>query len=139
MDSLSSAASGIAVVSVVIQLADSVKKLCNFLSSIKEAPQDVRTLVIDLQLLSSVLAEIANETQLLDIDVTFVAILEECSAKVKELLDLFGSFDFVCTSTYRRNWSSVKKVLSDSRIRKFQDNLERLKGTLVLAQQHQLR
>ena len=63
MESLSAAASGIAVVSVAMQLAEGLKKTCDFWKSIKEAPETIRAISEDLELLSSVLTQIAHEAQ----------------------------------------------------------------------------
>ena len=56
---MDAAASVIAVVSIAIQLADSVKKLSDFWKSVEAAPLDVQTMITDLDLLSLVLHDIA--------------------------------------------------------------------------------
>jgi len=86
MEGLSTAASVIVVVSLTIQLAESVKKLRDFWNSIKQAPEDIRAIATDLELLSSVLAEIACEAQHVEPDASLVAVLGGCSIKVKNSL-----------------------------------------------------
>lgn len=44
MDGLSAAGSVISIVSVAIQLADSARKLCDFISDIKDAPAELEHL-----------------------------------------------------------------------------------------------
>lgn len=55
MEGLSAAASGIAVVSIAVQLANSIKSLCEFWGSVQDAPDDIRAIVKELGLLSAVL------------------------------------------------------------------------------------
>jgi len=45
MDGLSTAASGIAVVSLAIQLVDSVREIRRFLRDLSEAPKELKRLV----------------------------------------------------------------------------------------------
>ncbi len=73
---LSTVASGIAVVTVAVQLGENVEKLCDFWSSIKEAPEEIQAISLDLELLSSVLTQIAYEAQHVEPDATLVATLE---------------------------------------------------------------
>lgn len=55
MDGLSAAASGIAVVSLAIQLIDSVRKIQRFLQSIADAPEELSRLIDLLEQLELVL------------------------------------------------------------------------------------
>jgi len=61
MDDLSAATSGIAVVSIAIQLADSVTKLHYFWGSVKDAPDEAPVSRKDLELLSTILGKIKRE------------------------------------------------------------------------------
>lgn len=63
MDGLSAAASVMAAMSLVFQLAHSTKTLFEFWESIQGAPEDVRKVKSDLELLSKVLDYIACEAQ----------------------------------------------------------------------------
>ena len=141
MDGFSAAASGIAVASIGIQLAENVKKLYDFWISIKDAPEDIREISMDLQLLSTVLAQIACEAQHIEPDATFIAALDGCWLKVKILNTLLNEIEpgFASTSSRIRKWSAFKAVLKSEKLRKFQEALERLKGTLLLVQQNQYR
>ena len=141
MESLSAAASGIAVVSVAIQLADSVKKLHVFWCSVKEAPDDVRDIANDLVLLSAVLTQIAHEAQHSDPDITMVYALGGCQDKVRRLLAILNDIEpgFASKSLRIRKWTALRAVLKQGQLDKFQKALDRLKSTLVLAQQTQIR
>lgn len=138
MDGLSSAASAIAVVSLA---ADTAKKLCDFWSSIKDAPEDIRNIITDLELLTSVLAEMASEAQRTSPDATLAAVLQSCTGKLKSLTALTNNLEpsFSSRSSRIRKWSAFKFVLKSEKLTRFQEVLESLKGTLVLAQQNRHR
>ena len=141
MDGVSSAASVIAVVSLAVQLADSAKQLCDFWSSIKDAPEDIRTIITDLELLTSVLAEMAFEAQRTSPDSTLAAVLQSCTGKLKSLTALTNNLEPGFSSRKPRiiKWSAFKFVLKREKLTRFQEVLESLKGTLVLAQQNRHR
>ena len=141
MEGLSAAASGIAVVSVAIQLAESFKKLSDFWKSIKEAPEDIRAISVDLELLSGVLVQIAHETQHVEPDATLIATLNGCCFKVKAFTTLLNKIEpgFASTCLRVRKWTAFKAVLKHGELMKFQEALERLKSTLLLVQQNQSR
>lgn len=141
MEGLSAAASGITVVSVAVQLADSFKKLCDFWKSIKEAPENIRAISVDLELLSSVLTQIALETQHVEPDATLIAALNSCCVKVKTLSTILNEIEpgFASTKLRVRKWTALKAALKHGDLMKFQETLERLKGTLLLVQQNQYR
>ena len=136
MDGLSGAASGIAVVSIAIQLGDSIKKLCEFWASVKEAPDDVRAITADLQLLSSVLAGIASEEQRSGPDPTLTTILEACGDKVNKFTHITNGMEpgFASMSLRVRKWTAVKAVMKGEKIKKCRKLLEGLKITLMMAQ-----
>jgi hypothetical protein len=58
MDELSGVAGVIAVAWIAIQLADSIKNPCGFWESIKDAPEEIATLVHELKVLNLVLKKI---------------------------------------------------------------------------------
>lgn len=138
MDGLSSAASITAVVSLAFQLAHSAKQLCDFWTSIKDAPEDIRTIVADLELLTSVLAEMASEAQHTGPHTTLAAVLHSCTGKLKSLTALTNNLEpgFDSKSSRIRMWTAFKFILKGERLRRFQEVLESLKSTLVLAQQN---
>ena len=139
MEGLSAAASGIAVVSIAIQLAESVRKLCDFWSSIKEAPEDIRTISIDLGLLSSVLTRIAYEAQHIGPEANLVAALKGCWSQVESLTALLNEIEpgFASTGSRTRKWAAFKAVFKRGQLIKFQEALESMKCTLLLVQQIQ--
>lgn len=137
MDGLSAAASAMAVVSLAFQLGDSIKQLHDFWDSVKEAPDDIHAIQEDLGLLSSVLAEMANEMQHSGPDQTITRALKACSDKVDKLTRITNDLEpgFASRSLRIRKWTAFKAVLKSDKIDKFQKVLEGLKSTLILAQQ----
>ena len=88
MDGLSSATGVIAVASIAIQLVDSIDKLSTFWNSIKDAPEEISGIAIDLWLLASVLTEIAVEAQHVTPDPSLEAVLQNCQLKVNTLVSI---------------------------------------------------
>ena len=141
MDGLSAAASLIGVASITVQLADSIKKLYEFWSSITDAPEDVQNVAVELALLTSVLSDIASEARYGDSDNTFTAVMEACMLRVKTLDDILLEIklNLASASPIKRKWAAVKSILNSDRIKKFQTSLEGLKSTLILVRQQQHR
>lgn len=138
MDGLSGAASGMAVVSLAVQLGGSMKQLYDFWGSVKEAPEDVRAITTELKLLWSVLAEMASEEQHAEPDPTLTTALETCCGSVSKLAHLTNDMEpgFASKSLRIRKWTAFKAVLKDKKIQKFQKVLNGLKLSLMLAQQN---
>lgn len=136
MDGLSAAASGMAVVSLALQLGESIKQLYDFWGSVKDAPEDIRAITTDLGLLSSVLAEMASEEQHSGPDPTLTAVQQACRDKVRKIAKLTDEMEpgFASKSPRIRKWSAFKAVLKGEKIQKLQKVLDGLKSTLMLAQ-----
>ena len=141
MEVLSAAASGMTVVTVAVQLAESFKKLCDFWNSMKDAPEDIRAISVDLEILSNVLIRIAHEAQHVGPDTTLIAALNGCSVKVKTLNKILNEIEpgFSSTKSRVRQWTAFKAVVKRGELSKFQMALDRVKATLLLVQQHQYR
>lgn len=135
MEGLSATASVIAVGSVAVQLADSVKKLRHFWWSIKNASDDVRAIAGDLQVLSHLLAEINLEAQ--DQNASMTATLLKCVDGIRPLTIIVEGLEpgFESNSPRTRKWSALKTGLNAKKIRRYQSSLERMKTSLLLAQQ----
>ena len=140
-EGLATAASGIAVLTVAVQLAQSIKKLSDFWSSIKEAPEDIQAIATDVDLLSNVLTRIAHETQHVEPDTALEATLNGCRVKVGKLTALLDEIEpgFASSRPRVRKWTALKAVLKQGQLAKFQVGLDRLKSTLLLVQQYQYR
>ena len=136
MDGLSAAASGIAVVNVAIQLADSVQKLCDFWTSVKDAPEDINRFSLELTILSNVLARVAQHNRP---DGLLESVLKSCRSNVSQLTRMLNRIEpgFASNNPHIRKWNAVKAVFKKAEVKKFQDALERTKSTLILMQQVQ--
>lgn len=88
MDGLYGAASVIGVVSLAIQLADSVKKLLNFWDSVQNAPDNVKAMAKGLRVLSVVLDNIETHQKLHGEDQTTTELLDSCRDHVTALMNL---------------------------------------------------
>ena len=141
MDGVSSTASATAIASFAIQLADNIKKLYDFWQSVKEAPEDIRAITADLNLLWGVLSNIAFEAQHVGPDATLTTVLQSCNSNVKTLILAPQVIEpgFTSTSLRVRKWSAVKAVWKREKLSNFQAVLERLKTTLLLVQQTRYR
>ncbi|MCJ1226722.1 hypothetical protein MMC12_003375 [Toensbergia leucococca] len=136
MDGVSSAASVIAIATVAVQLADGMKKLCEFWSSIKEAPDDIHSIATGLGMLSASLTEIAHEAELQQPDPTLTRVLKECSVEVNLLTSIVDDFEpgFASSSSRVRRWTALKAVFKTEKLKKFRDFLDSTKTTLLLIQ-----
>lgn len=138
---METAAGVIAIASIAIQLADSIKKLSDFWNAVKEAPSDVQIIIADLDLLCNVLEEIASEAQWTQSDAVLEKILCGCAMNIKQLDAILQELQpgFASTKRSVRQWTAIKSVLKWDKINKFQVILDRLKSSLMLVQQNQIR
>lgn len=125
------------VVPLAVQLADTVKKLCEFWNSVKEAPKEIETATNYLKLLQSILCSIADEAQYTKPDTILTHALEDCHKKVDSLVSTLEDIEpgFASTKARTRKWTAVKTAFMDTKLKKFQDIVESLKSTILLAQQ----
>ncbi|OBT70485.1 hypothetical protein VE03_00070 [Pseudogymnoascus sp. 23342-1-I1] len=133
MDGLSGVASGIAVVSLAIQLAESVKKLCDFWESVKDAPAHFGAIQTDLRLLSMVLEKIDRERDLSDPCLRDV--LKNCEGQVASLHKIVGDIvpGFKAGSRRTRTWASFKAAFKIEKVDEFKSCLQGMMLTLQLA------
>ena len=130
-------ASAFAVVSLALQLADSVKKLYDFWSSIREAPGDIQATTSDLNVLQSILSSIAHDAQHTEPDEIMTNALQSCNTEVATLFSILDVIQpgFASIRLHTRKWTAIKAVLIGAKLKKFQDIVERLKTSLLLVQQ----
>lgn len=137
MDGLSAAASAIAVVSLAVQIAESLRELCDFWDSIQEAPEDIRAILNDLRLLELVIGDIRRSGEVHSADAVTSLALESCSQKVFSLVVVVNDIEpgFRAASRRKRGWSSFKAALKGGKLKRFRDSLSETKLTLLLARQ----
>ena len=141
MEGISVAGTGLAVVSIALQLADTFLKLHAFWSNIAGAPSDIKDLTLDLSLMRTVLQQIAHEAQHAEPDENLVLVMEECQAKISLLCGLIHSTEPGLSSknTCVRTWAAFLATVKKKHILKYLQNLASLKVTLLTVQHKQSR
>ena len=154
MDVLNSGASILAVVSLAIQLADSVKKIYEFWESVQDAPEAIRQMTSDLRLLAKVLNDTAACEERYGASETTADLLSSCEQTSRLHRQCFSNklqgrdrieaaekiteglkIGLASSSCRRRKWSAVKSVFKEDKFSAFQSSIEKIKTTLILARQ----
>jgi conjugal transfer/entry exclusion protein len=134
MDGLSAAASGIAVVSLAIQLVDSVREIRQFLRNISEAPKELRRLVDLLEQLELILENIGalverqqKHSAETDIDVSgsVLRAMKTCESKLKMLEDVVAVAKKTANASNKatRTFASFKLACKKKDIEGFESQL----------------
>ena len=137
------AASVIAVISIAIQLQDSLKKLHDFWQSVQDAPQDIQTIVNDLALLCDILEHIrvAFDADGSQPGPVVERVLLACNENVKPLDAIVHDLqlDFGSSRRVVRKWAAVKTQWKWEKVKKLPASIDRMKSTLMLVLQSHLR
>lgn len=135
MEVISGAASVIGIVSLAIQLTDSVAKLSDFLASIQEAPDSIKVILRDLDLLSTILSDIQLHENKYAPNASVKNVLASLELKVATFMALIKRYepDLKSSSRRIRKWTSVKAAFKDKKFKGFQESLNETKITLILA------
>ena len=88
MDGVSSASGIFAVVSIAIQLAETVKKIVEFGKAVKDAPMHIRALFSDLEVLAAVISQIQQLDGYVACDKVSEKALLNCQIKILALHDI---------------------------------------------------
>ncbi|OCL12928.1 hypothetical protein AOQ84DRAFT_436676 [Glonium stellatum] len=135
MDGLTSTASGMAVVSLSLQLFAGISQLYDFWITVEGAPEDICLILKDLNVLSSTLTTIALRGQQYNsLHSTTIHALESCEDKVKRLRGIAEEFEISFRSGGRlaRKWSALKAARKKEKLRDFQTSLHEAKSTLLI-------
>lgn len=141
MDGVSSAASAIAVVSLAIQLADTVQRISKFLKNVQDAPKEVFRLIETLDELQDTFD---NVRQLIDQQFVILRLpgspvfitkaMENCEKQIQALETLTSvakrSFEH---HRLRRTWASMRVVAKKQDIEDVQCRLSDAKVDLQFA------
>ena len=141
MEALGGAASVIGVASLAIQVCEELKKIHDFWQSVKEAPDDIKHISMEVDLFMTWLAVIANNYQRQGFDlrnpnhVAAADTLKLCLATVCEMKDGVKDLESrFSTDTKSRRWASVKFVFRKDKTEKVMQQIERMKTLLILVQ-----
>ncbi|CAG8953604.1 hypothetical protein HYFRA_00010063 [Hymenoscyphus fraxineus] len=134
---MEAASSGIAVASIAIQLADSIKKLLEFWDSVQNAPTKVQTVLEDLDLLTSVLEDIHRVQVQCGADPNTTRLLHNCKEKMKPLFEILNELQtgFGSGKKHVVKWAAIKAAFREDKIRAMEISITDTKLTLLLARQ----
>lgn len=135
MDGLSAGASGIAVVSIAIQLAESIKTFSDFIGSIQEAPEDIQSILSELHDLSLTLNNIHLHHSMSNINSSAQTVLKNLQRKITAFMTLANKYKpgLDSKSRRRRKWNAIKVVFKHEKFKKLRESLNETKITLSLA------
>ncbi|PMD32578.1 hypothetical protein L207DRAFT_571888 [Hyaloscypha variabilis F] len=131
MDPLSGAASVFAVVSLALQLVDSVVTIRDFCKRFKGSKAQIDRLLADLLLLQAILESLAGSQQNLDTVINATPLylaLEQCADQIRPMKVFVDDLD--SGRQTRRKRTALKTALSTSKLAEFQAHLDSAKLTL---------
>lgn len=135
------AASGIAVVSLAIQLAQSIRRINQFWTSVTYAPDEVSRIRDDLDLLESILESIAESHQnspvrTLSTHSAAARGLSLCNQRVQKLADIVDGLQAGFMAGRRqRAWEMFKAALRKDAIAETLNHIESAKTALLVINQ----
>jgi len=145
MDGLSTGSGVLAVISLAIELSDSIKKLCDFWQAMNGASQQASFIISDLSVLASIAESIRIEaetprphTRALT---TSINALNQCLDSVAQLEKIVIKYQpgLLCSSRRVQTWNACKVIWTGDKIKTFRDQLKDTKVTLLLARQESLK
>lgn len=136
-------ASGLTIGSLAAGITSSIVKLKSYWDQVQNAPEDVRDLIEELEDLSYLLADIADDQQSnpmssLIFDSTSASrCLQHCKRGADRLVELTDnlSTDLDASNGLRRKWASAKVMLKKDQVDRYKAKLERAIRLLSLSQQ----
>lgn len=128
-------ASGISVASFAIQLADSIKKLKDFVDDVRDAPEDIKYTIHELDTLNLQLADIEKELQQNPASTSNDTSLQQCLSLCQKGTSALDSIvkDLESEMKTRKRRTAVKTWLKKGILEKYDKRLERAKSSLMLS------
>lgn len=132
MEGLGAASSIIGIVSLALQLVQTVQDVNDFLKSLKEAPQEVSRLAENLDYLQEILQDVSNiaEMQSLQINIpvpssTMNTALNRCKKEIGYLETVLSKAKVGYGSKQKlvRKWNSLKFVVKTKDVKEFEDRI----------------
>ncbi|TGO49939.1 hypothetical protein BOTNAR_0411g00070 [Botryotinia narcissicola] len=133
MDGLSSASAVFAVVSVAVQLVETIHKLVDFWKAVEDAPDNIASIFRELALLSKILTKSHELAQLHSFPEIFDEALKDCRSKILKLhLKVEDTRRNLNSSKLRkRKWAAWKIVLQKSEIDSLQKSISEAKTNIL--------
>ena len=130
-------ASGVVgIVSLAVQLGDSIKRFCDFVESVRDAPQELLALQKKLYVVKTLLHDVRNEKVSVDTGSETVAnALLECDQSLQSLLEIASTFASGLTSQSKssRTWSALKAVQKSKKTKRLLNKLHHAISILQFA------
>lgn len=142
MDPLSTAASGIAVISLTIQLASSVQDIHRFLRGVSGAPKELERLVDLLEQLECILDGIRalhqkqkEQGSIPDMHTAVIRALKTCQSRLELLESIVekAKKDMNRSSKALKTWASLRLTLKKKDVDEFEGRLEQAMMRLQMA------
>ena len=142
MDPLSTAASGIAVISLAVQLAGSVQNIHRFLRGISDAPKELERLVELLDQLHCILDGIRalypkqnQQNCIPDMHPSVMRALQTCQSKLEQLENQVdkAKIHLKRSNKVLKTWASLKLTLKKKDLDEFESRLEKAMIRLQMA------
>ena len=136
-------ASGIGIGTLAAQIAGNIIKLKSYWDQVKDAPEDIRDLVEELEVLNHTLVHIQDDqhqylkSNYIAHSTSLLASLQHCkqaATRLKELVDNLSE-DIEHKGSVKRKWASIKVALKKEKVDKYRAKLERTIMLLLLSRQ----
>lgn len=132
-------ASIITIGALAVQTVCAFQKTYELCSSIKQTPGDLRLLLEELQLLSLLLNSFRDDGSQPAYDASkgFLSALEHCKHDLESIQAFCTNLEDSIINTKRglRPWAAFKATLSEKKVKKYLNRLDRAKSMLSLAHQ----
>jgi hypothetical protein len=133
MAELGIAASGIGIASLALQVGDCIVRLKGFWDAVKDAPEEIKHLLEEIETLSSVLSDFeTNEQPELDLGHESTSRCLEFCKKALGILDSVVK-EVEANMRKRKRVGSVKAVLKRDAIKKLKERLMSAQSMLMLS------
>ncbi|KAF7947472.1 hypothetical protein EAE96_008559 [Botrytis aclada] len=133
MDGLSSASAVFAVVSVAVQLAETIHKLVDFWKAVEDAPDNVASIFRELELLSKILTQSHEVAQLHSFSDILDEALKDCCSKILKLHSKVEVTRLKLNSSKlrKRKWAAWKIVFQKSEIDSLQKSISEARTNII--------
>lgn len=127
------AAGAIGVVSLSIQLAESLQKVKSFYAAVKDAPPQVEELIEEIEIMQDILSDLESGSQ--SASAASSANMQRCMKVAQRATKGFATFSSELQNRIKKSKfrGDVKFALSREDIKQMLDQLERTKSSLNLA------
>jgi hypothetical protein len=137
MDGLSAASGVFAVVSLAVELPTAIQNLVEFCRTIKDAPDDVRSLMDELNLFAVLLKQIHRPGRNQEFDDMVNLAVHQCNNELLKLRSVLSGVvdDLSSPSSRKRGLGALKMAMKKPHIEAMKSSLEKVKTTLMLVKE----